>query len=118
MDRYDQLVEKYPQIFDEGFQISCGEGWYDIIDILCHNITWHIERTGATIRAAQIKEKFGTLRFYVDSADEVVDALIDMTEDLSGIVCESCGSTKDVSLSKKGWLKTKCKECLDSEKQK
>ena len=64
------------------------------------------------VEAVQVKEKFGGLRFYVNGADETANAYIDFAESLSFRVCEYCGSTKDVSQTKTGWIKTLCQECM------
>ena len=49
----DRLFEKYPRIFSQKdlspqetcmcFGIACGDGWYDIIDTLCHCIQKYTE---------------------------------------------------------------------------
>lgn len=62
---------------------------------------------------AQIKEKFGTLRFYVDfregisnSAAAKVYALVDFAEHMTQITCEQCGDKgKTYGI---GWNKTLC----------
>ena len=56
----------------------------------------------------QVKEKFGTLRFYVNSADDVTRALIDMAESLSTITCEVCGNRG--TMRKGGWLRVLCNQ--------
>jgi len=67
-----ELVKKYPNLFrDYGgdMRLTCmtwgmshGDGWYDIID----EIGRKLKDLGAEdmIIATQVKEKFGTLRFY------------------------------------------------------
>jgi hypothetical protein len=61
------------------------------------------------IEAVQVKEKYGTLRFYVNRHDDVVDAIIDFAEEMSGCTCDKCGSP--ASTSNKGWQETKCGRC-------
>ena len=61
------------------------------------------------IEAVQVKEKYGTLRFYVNHHDDVIDAMIDFAEDMSGCTCEKCGAP--ASTSNKGWRETKCGRC-------
>jgi len=80
-----KLVEKYPDIFRDrrgnpretlmcwGFE--CGDGWYNIIDTLCNNIQMHVNiKQCAPVVATQVKEKFGTLRFYYDGGDDRIQA--------------------------------------------
>ena len=58
--------------------------------------------------AAQIKEKFGTLRFYVDNANEYQRSVIHFVEMMSGSVCEVCG--KPGKQTNTDWTRTLCKE--------
>jgi hypothetical protein len=54
----------------------------------------------------QVKEKFGTLRFYLDSAEPRTSALVEFAEYHSSKVCEECGCP-GVTRST-GWLRTLC----------
>lgn len=56
----------------------------------------------------QVKEKFGTLRFYVNGASEAQYNYISFAEAMSGCTCETCGSPGK-SLGR-GWIYTACKE--------
>jgi hypothetical protein len=60
------------------------------------------------VKIGQIKEKFGTLRFYYDGGDEVIRGMVSFAEALSGNTCEMTGEAG--SLCKKGkrggWYKT------------
>jgi hypothetical protein len=59
-------------------------------------------------KICQIKEKFGTLRVYVDNLTPYVDGIIDMAESMSEITCEECGNLgKTYTI---GWHKTLCYE--------
>ena len=101
----NQLVEKYPKIFEVSeeqrllpfpmFGIECGNGWYNILDALCFQIQEHInwankqrnfllENNPHNLRipdevpqvvVEQVKEKFGTLRFYVRGGDKYTDGI-------------------------------------------
>ncbi len=68
---------------------------------------------------AQVKEKFGELRFYVDNSNKLVDDLIWFAEMLSGRTCEECGSTTDVVTYRIGWHRSLCiphaDDCYDRE---
>lgn len=56
--------------------------------------------------AVQVKEKFGTLRFYYDGGDEYVRALDNMAESMSARTCEVCGNPGKVY--RDGWHSTLC----------
>lgn len=63
-------------------------------------------------RVVQVKEKFGTLRFYADQVDERAQAYIDFAEHMSGRVCEVCGAPG--KLGGKGWIRTLCETHRES----
>ena len=56
----------------------------------------------------QVKEKFGTLRFYYSGGDDYISGLVSMAESMSGVTCEECG--KPGTQTSGGWIKTVCKE--------
>ena len=122
-----KLCEKYPQIFANrhadmrttamclGF--DCGDGWYTIIDVLCMHL--QARRDGYLAWpegareiyqpvAAQVKEKYGGLRFYYDGGDDFSDGVVAMAEAMSYRTCEKCGNPG--VLREGGWLKTLCDE--------
>lgn len=57
---------------------------------------------------AQVKEKFGGLRFYYDGGDEAIREYVSMAEAMSYITCEECGAPG--SRSDGGWIKVVCYE--------
>lgn len=80
---------------------------------------WHYERANELMKNAieprkkvsrvvvdQVKEKFGTLRFYYHGGDEVVDGMVRMAESMSGITCEHCGNLGERRSG--GWVRTLC----------
>lgn len=122
------LCQRYPKIFVNrhgdpketlmcwGFE--CGDGWYNIINQLCANIQHHVdwaqeqkEKYGrgegcSQVVAVQIKEKFGTLRFYTDGGDEQIYGMIRMAESMSAVTCEECGAPGKHRSG--GWIRTLC----------
>ena len=96
--------------------LDIADGWFDIIDELSRKIIALDKQSGTTTEAVQVKEKFGTLRFYVDfGTDEVFEA-IEEAERKSAVTCELCG--KPGMLRRGGWLKVKCDECAGDEPRK
>ena len=55
---------------------------------------------------AQVKEKFGTLRYYTSGSNDKIRQLIHDAEERSAETCEVCG--KPGKLITGGWLKTLC----------
>ena len=64
--------------------------------------------------ASQVKEKFGTLRFYMTSYTKQMDKAIGEAERKSAITCELCG--KKGKLNKEGWITCLCTKCRKAQK--
>jgi hypothetical protein len=127
-----KLWDKYPIIFQGRkspiteslipFGFECGDGWYWLIDNLCSNLQWNTDRNNTDgdypqVIATQVKEKFGGLCFYVQSASPKQFAVIHWAESLSYHICELCGSTKNTGQTS-GWIYTLCKECYEKDPDK
>ena len=119
----DKLFEKYPKIFRQKdlpmqqtamcWGVCCGDGWYNIIDTLCHNIQTHVVSRGeGGVEATQVKEKYGGLRFYYTGGDSFIRGLCLMAEGLSCRTCEECGSPG--TQNGKGWINTLCDPCREN----
>ena len=54
----------------------------------------------------QIKEKFGTLRFYYTGGDDIIDGMVRMAESMSAVTCETCGNLGQQRGG--GWIRTLC----------
>ena len=120
----EALCAKYPDIFCDrngdlrttamcwGFE--CGDGWYNIIDAICamiQNREYNNRRNGVKmppVVATQVKEKYGTLRFYYDGGDDYIDGVVAMAEYMSEVTCETCGAPG--KLRDGGWMRTLCDE--------
>lgn len=57
--------------------------------------------------AEQVKEKFGTLRFYYRGGDATVDGMVRMAEAMSAVVCEKCSAPAKTA-NHDGWVGTLC----------
>ncbi len=146
--------------------LEVGDGWYDIIDTLCEALTYTYttsiqideedgKRLGIEsynfnekssyyftieppqVKASQVKEKNGTLRFYhyleynkdvaslletgkypqlkeaCDRFSNYVDGIVHFAETASGRTCEATGQSGELHASggtRSGWLKTLNKE--------
>lgn len=128
-DEYEVMMHKeYPKIFANPYGgFAVGQGWHRIIKSLCgqiqHHIDWKNEQFEkykrgepvAQVTVAQIKEKFGGLRFYYDGGDSTIDGMVRMAESWAANTCEECGvpSTKHTS----GWIKNVCDKHYDEIEQ-
>jgi hypothetical protein len=119
-DKEKQLKEDFPQIFTDlhdctpqescmAWGIGCSDGWYDLIHKLCEDIM--AANPAESLKVAQVKEKFGGLRFYTcgPCLSEVLE-LVSATEAESFSVCEVCGSKEEVT-SEGSWIRSLCKKC-------
>jgi len=68
------------------------------------------------MKASQVKEKFGTLRFYMTSSTPKINEYIDIAEKLSHTTCMTCG--KPGKLIPSGWWYTACEEHTDPKDKK
>ncbi len=95
------------------FGFECGDGWYGIINHCCKMLQYDVDKNKKIqVTAAQVKEKFGSLRFYIDGGSEKSYDIIDFFESLSFIICEACGSSNATTeISSTGWVRTRCKNC-------
>jgi hypothetical protein len=108
-----QMTEKYPAMFSKPYgDFAVGKGWWPILDALCGQIQHHVNwknKFGPVVpqvTVAQIKEKFGGLRFYYDGGDDYVSGLVSMAEAWATSSCETCGAPG--KKREGGWIKTLC----------
>lgn len=119
----EQQASGYIGDLYSAFGCECDNGWYELIRSLCKEIVDIYTETGLQpdIHIEQIKEKFGTLRFYVsftnkdDKYRTIHDAIyevIDKYEDKSSAVCEHCGKSGTLRTDRP-WIQTLCDECAE-----
>ena len=60
----------------------------------------------------QVKEKFGTLRFYYSGGDDIIDGMVRMAESMTGVTCEECGNVGERRGG--GWVHTYCTPCEEA----
>ena len=107
-----------------------GDGWYNIINALCDNMQSHIDWSHkqhawdlkwnqehpheqrpvrepvAQVVVIQVKEKFGSLRFYYSGGDDTISGMVRMAESMSAVMCEQCGAPAETRGP--GWIRTLC----------
>lgn len=84
---------------------STGPGW----DRIIFPLLAYCDAYG--IGVAQVKEKFGSLRFYYRPPNsEALNKLIEAAELEASKTCEWCGAQSNVERTKVGWVKTLCPE--------
>jgi hypothetical protein len=99
-----------------GRWISVDAGWYPLVIATNHRLA----ELDAEYVLHQIKEKFGTLRYYCapsgdDPNPDLLDALDEITaaaERASAITCERCGQPGMLQRTRY-WAKTLCHSCAE-----
>jgi len=124
----DNLYRDFPEIFAQRtwpmdrtcmcWGIDCDDGWYNIIEALCYKIAERVKVVDyyCSVQARQVKEKYGTLRFYLSTSDDEIDEFVRIAEDLSAKTCEVTGKPGTLCSTSgdwRGWLKTLCPEQAD-----
>ena len=103
------LLERIPDGW--GRWIRCGAGWYPILA----RLEERLRTIDPDYRVHQIKEKFGTLRFYWTGRDyDVGETVVDDAKAESAQTCEVCGNPGCLR-TRGGWLRTLCDDCAHSD---
>jgi hypothetical protein len=107
---YQKLIEDFPTLFKGTKHIGCDVGWCPIINSLCDVIEFHVQNMPIEIQhefyVAQVKEKFGSLRFYMNQEDSFITGAIAVAEQMTLHTCEVCGQPG--KLQHLNWRKTLC----------
>ncbi len=94
-----------------GFDGPVGPGWVPILDRLAADLV----AMGWDRDLRQVKEKFGTLRFYIGRGTVGMEARIAEAERESAITCEECGGA---GAARGGsWIRTLCEACCREEER-
>lgn len=105
-DCADALAKCFPSLMEN---VYCGielcTGWCPLVNELCETLM----AMGCGGKVAQIKEKFGTLRFYINNCTEAQYEAVHEAEDKSASLCLECGAPG--KLTGKGYLLTLCEPC-------
>ena len=116
-----KLIEIYPEMFRYGescepfplFGFECGDGWFDLLkDLITEIKDICIKSESDDIKATQIKEKYGTLRFYTNWETDDIEKAIWKAEERSSETCESCGQEGELKTLRGYWCVTNCDDCF------
>ncbi len=124
MNKWETLKQLCPKLYKNGMYFECALGWYDILQALSLKIERLIEKHGdlslvfegeeniyIEMFAVQVKEKYGTLRFYMSSETEEISKLIEQAEIASYKTCEDCGAPGTMR-NNNAWVIVKCDDCF------
>jgi len=86
----------------EDARLMVGRGWGLLINRI-------YDRLPLSAYVSDVKEKYGSLRVYIDNVDQGIYDFLDGIERESCSVCEECGERGKPR--KGGWIKTLCDRC-------
>ena len=113
------LLETFPELYKEFYLpmtqtcmcwgFDTGDGWYDLLYTLSAAITDEVRRSGCPpVTVTQVKEKYAGLRYYYNGGNDATDSMIELAEQMSYRICETCG--KPGKVRGQGWYYTSCNE--------
>lgn len=106
---FEELLKKY-DIKDPPCGSGINDGWVPLVDQLIQDLIV----LGWDKDLQQVKEKFGTLRFYIGVGNDEIHSAISAAEHASAKICEECGNSdaKCKGLTPTGgWIVTLCNPC-------
>jgi len=112
MENYSEMFilrayqEDQKVVLPMNFGFGIGSGWQHVLDNLCKKLKIIYKLTGIVCVFTQIKEKFGSARFYMHTDTEnatiakeyhkeivdIIEDLVDMYEEYTNYVCEELGT--------------------------
>lgn len=107
------LFPKNPRIPVSIFGFECGDGWFDLLKDCISGVSKIRKDQDLEVKVFQIKEKFGTLQFYMDGSTKEMDRIIDQAQAKSSLTCEKCSRAAKTTRIK-GWCLTHCEQCLQN----
>lgn len=127
MKSWDMLRQECPLLYRNGIAFECGFGWYNILHDLSikiekilneyaenHKVAEGEENEIIEMFAVQVKEKYGTLRFYMSCETNEISDLIHEAEARSSQTCENCGAFAKMRGTR--WMEVKCEKCFSGGK--
>lgn len=94
------------------FGFDCADGWFNILLECSIAIENEINKLPLDEQvycyATQVKEKYGTLRFYMSGYNETIEEIISVAEGKTFVTCEVCGEPG--KLRGDSWVRTLCEK--------
>lgn len=112
--RGGEIMGRFPAFFQEallpsdqtpmGFGLSCGEGWWNIIEAMCEKL----QAAQADVQFTQVKNKLGSLCIYYRSTTpDLTVPLVQYATKKAAATCEHCGAPGSKTASG-GWWSVLC----------
>ncbi len=94
------------------YKMNVGDGWAAILD----RMDAELQEVIPGYSTLQVKEKFGTLRVYIECADSRAYDIIRKWEAESAKTCEQCGEP-GILWTDRAWLLTLCGGCAEKRRK-
>ena len=98
------------EVFSNCFDYSPYSAWDKTIADLVNIMYYRKHQHNKTTKVAQVKSKFGGLRFYTDGDDEYLYGAIRMAEIQCSRICPYCGSVGEEK-TETGRFVSRCVKC-------
>jgi hypothetical protein len=78
-----RLCRDFPALYGTEYAFACPDSWIELLHRLSRDLTDHARQAGLTLTVTDVKEKHGSLHFYMDGGDDIADHLVDVAEEAS-----------------------------------
>ena len=111
----NRWTDEIPKDFDYSYTEldAMPDGWRKAFGLqMCEEVKQELIKINKMdeFRIAQIKEKFGELRFYTNWVTDEIEAIINKYTKLSRKTCINCG--KPATVITTGWISPFCNDCV------
>lgn len=115
----EKLFKEFPLLYKDLDYFECGDGWFALIYelsekleklILKHQKETQKDEEISFCYATQVKEKFGSLRFYLTCKTDEMKKEVERAEEQSEKICEICGAPGKIE-SYSVWRACRCEGC-------
>ena len=114
---HNRWTDEIPEDFDYSYTEldAMPDGWRKAFGLqMCNELKEALEKIDKIneFRIAQIKEKFGELRFYTNWINDDINKIIVKYEAISRRTCICCG--KPATQITTGWISPFCDDCVEN----
>ena len=110
-DPFSDLRRRFSPLYPPS--VDTGKGWNQIV----LDLDAALVAADPNVAYCQIKEKYGSLRVYLERHTDETAALIRAATARADVTCESCGAAGVLHVSRRRWYRTLCKFCAAEHEQ-
>lgn len=112
--RQKEIEAKYPWFTACSFEVPFG--WIDLVEQCCEELEPILRKNNMydAYMIFQVKEKFGSLRWYANYEDVEINNILNRYEVISTKICVECGA--QATRTSKEWIGHYCDKCYKERK--